>query len=125
MCTRIDNAPATSYLPSHLSNELIVAIARSGRASFATALEKADGRIDGVASTAGFASRLDPADEAQGPPPGDLPNSPVADADTFTPFQWDMRQIHTPQAHAITRQTLDPLTPAERAELIGLLRKLG
>jgi DNA-binding MarR family transcriptional regulator len=29
------------------------------------------------------------------------------------------------QARAITRETLDPLTPAERAELIGLLRKLG
>jgi MarR family transcriptional regulator, lower aerobic nicotinate degradation pathway regulator len=29
------------------------------------------------------------------------------------------------QALAITRETLDPLTPAERAELMGLLRKLG
>ena len=29
------------------------------------------------------------------------------------------------QAHAITRETLDPLTPAERAALLGFLRKLG
>jgi MarR family transcriptional regulator, lower aerobic nicotinate degradation pathway regulator len=29
------------------------------------------------------------------------------------------------RALAITRETLDPLTPAERAELMGLLRKLG
>jgi DNA-binding MarR family transcriptional regulator len=29
------------------------------------------------------------------------------------------------QAHAITRETLDPLEPSERAALIGLLRKLG
>ena len=29
------------------------------------------------------------------------------------------------QAHAITRQTLDPLEPSERAALLGLLRKLG
>ena len=29
------------------------------------------------------------------------------------------------RALAITRETLDPLTPGERAELMGLLRKLG
>jgi DNA-binding MarR family transcriptional regulator len=29
------------------------------------------------------------------------------------------------QAHAITRETLGPLTPQERAALLGLLRKLG
>jgi MarR family transcriptional regulator, lower aerobic nicotinate degradation pathway regulator len=29
------------------------------------------------------------------------------------------------QAHAITRETLGPLEPSERAALIGLLRKLG
>ena len=29
------------------------------------------------------------------------------------------------RALAITRETLDPLTPAERAEMMGLLRKLG
>ena len=29
------------------------------------------------------------------------------------------------QAHAITRATLNPLEPSERAALIGLLRKLG
>ena len=29
------------------------------------------------------------------------------------------------QAHAITRRTLDPLEPSERAALLGLLRKLG
>ena len=34
--------------------------------------------------------------------PGDLPNAPATDADTFSPLQWDMRQMHTPEAHAIT-----------------------
>ena len=29
------------------------------------------------------------------------------------------------QAHAITRETLGPLTPPERAALLGFLRKLG
>jgi subtilisin family serine protease len=33
---------------------------------------------------------------------GDLPNSPAQDADTFSPLQWNMRQIHAPEAHAIT-----------------------
>src|SRR3954471_211324 len=81
-----------------------VAIARSNSASFAAALSK-DNRIEGVSSTAHFASRLDdPQGDsgAEGPPPGDLPNAPASDADSLSPLQWDMRQIHTPAAHAIT-----------------------
>src|SRR5689334_1051735 len=82
-----------------------VAVARSDSASFAANMAK-DNRIEGVSSTARFASKLDePAassDDAAGPPPGDLPNAPATDADSLSPFQWDMRQIHTPQAHAIT-----------------------
>ena len=81
-----------------------VAIARSNSASFASRLSS-DSRIDGVASTAGFASKLqDPQgdDGASGPPPGDLPNAPATDADSLSGLQWDMRQIHTPEAHAIT-----------------------
>jgi lantibiotic leader peptide-processing serine protease len=33
--------------------------------------------------------------------PGDLPNSP-ATPDSLAPLQWDMRQIHAPEANAIT-----------------------
>jgi len=33
--------------------------------------------------------------------PGDLPNSPATE-DSLAALQWDMRQIHTPEAHAIT-----------------------
>jgi subtilisin family serine protease len=40
--------------------------------------------------------------EASGPPEGDLPNSPAADADFFSSQQWNMRQIHAPEAHALT-----------------------
>jgi len=29
-------------------------------------------------------------------------NTPVSDSDPLSPLQWDMRQIHTPDAHAIT-----------------------
>src|SRR4051812_7288151 len=69
-----------------------VAIARSDSASFAANLAK-DNRVEGVSSTAKFASKLDePAaqsDAADGPPPGDLPNAPATDADSLSPFQWD------------------------------------
>src|SRR5215213_6876690 len=86
-------------------DQIGVAIARSDSASFASSIAK-DRRVEGVSSTAGFASKLsEPAagsDSAEGPPPGDLPNSPATDGDSLSPFQWDMRQIHTPQAHAIT-----------------------
>jgi subtilisin family serine protease len=86
-------------------DQIGVAVARSGTSSFASKLG-ADSRIEGVSSTRGFASRLDePSGDdsgANGPPPGGLPNSPASDSDTLSPLQWDMRQIHTPQAHAIT-----------------------
>ena len=79
-----------------------VVIARSTSSTFRASLI-GDSRIDGVASTAGFASRL-PTDrpDAAGPAGGDLPNLPATDADSLSPLQWDMRQIHTPEAHAIT-----------------------
>jgi subtilisin family serine protease len=77
-----------------------VAVASSDSASFASALAR-DSRVDGVASTAGFASRVsEPA--AQDSQAGDLPNAPASDSDSLSALQWDMRQIHTPQAHAIT-----------------------
>jgi len=66
----------------------------------------ANSRIQGVSSTAGFGVQFE--DEfvdfydASGPPPGDLPNSPVSDTDPLSFLQWDMVQIHTPEAHAIT-----------------------
>src|SRR5215211_1819388 len=56
----------------HGYNAIGVAIARSNSASFASKLSK-DSRIEGVSSTAGFASKLRD-DEASGPPPGSLPN---------------------------------------------------
>ena len=34
--------------------------------------------------------------------PGDLPNAPATDADTFSALQWNMRKIQAPEAHAIT-----------------------
>src|SRR3954451_14282371 len=82
-------------------DQIGVAIARSDSTSFAAALSK-DNRVEGVSSTAGFASRLEQAADDGGGSLGDLPNAPATDADSLSPLQWDMRQIHTPQAHAIT-----------------------
>ena len=86
-------------------NEIGVAIAQSDSPDFHSAL-LADSRIQGVSSTQGFGVQFN--DEfvdfydASGPPPGDLPNSPVSDTDPLSPLQWDMIQIHTSEAHTIT-----------------------
>lgn len=87
-------------------SQIGVAIARSSSSTFSSNLER-DARVEGVASTAGFATKIedvqaDSDEDAEGPPEGDLPNTPATDTDTFSPLQWDMRQIHTPEAHAIT-----------------------
>ena len=81
-----------------------VVIANSDSATFRDVIAK-DNRVDGVSATGAFVSKLPdeqaPATDASGPPQG-LPNSPATDADSLSPLQWDMRQIHTPEAHAIT-----------------------
>src|SRR5207253_3311343 len=65
-----------------------------------------DNRVEGAAATAAFATQvknqLAKTDDASGPQPGDLPNAPATDSDSLSGLQWDMRQIHTPEAHAIT-----------------------
>src|SRR4051812_38383092 len=84
-----------------------VVIAKSDDASFRANMLK-DNKIDNVSATGGFATHVDGVESATasdsdgGGSPGDLPNSSATDVDTFSPLQWDMRQIHTPQAHAIT-----------------------
>jgi subtilisin family serine protease len=88
----------------HGYDQIGVAVAKSDNPSFASRLGS-DSRVEGVSSTKGFASKLhDDATtfDAQGPPPGGLPNAPATDADSFSAYQWDMRQIHAPEAHAIT-----------------------
>lgn len=84
-------------------DQIGVAVARSDSPSFAANVG-ADSRVEGVSSTRDFATKV--ADDSftvlDGPPPGDLPNAPASDTDPLSPLQWDMRQIHTPQAHAVT-----------------------
>jgi subtilisin family serine protease len=76
-----------------------VAVARSNNSAFSNRLAT-DSRVEGATATTKFASKLEPAQADAGA--GDLPNLPATDADTLSPLQWDMRQIHTPEAHAIT-----------------------
>ena len=82
-----------------------VAIASSTKPSFRSNLLK-DSNIANAAATEAYATQLPDtearASSAEGPPEGDLPNAPATDSDSLSPLQWDMRQIHTPEAHAIT-----------------------
>jgi lantibiotic leader peptide-processing serine protease len=98
--TVISNAGGTLV---YSYSQIGVAIASSSNDSFRGNLMR-DTRIDGVSSTAGFATQLSEAEltEASGPPDGNVPSSPATDNDTLSPLQWDMRQIHTPEAHAVT-----------------------
>ena len=86
-------------------DQIGVAVVSSGNANFRAAM-LADSNVDDAASTAGLGYKLPDtqagADTASGPPSGGLPNSPSTDTDSLSPLQWDMRQIKTPQAHAIT-----------------------
>jgi lantibiotic leader peptide-processing serine protease len=79
-----------------------VVIAKSESASFRDNLLK-DNRIENAAATERFATKLPDTElgTAEGPPE-ELPNTPASDTDTLSPLQWDMRQIHTPEAHAVT-----------------------
>jgi len=83
----------------HSYSQIGVAVARSDSASFRPTL-LADSRIENVSGTAAYATQVE--DTSAGGGVGDLPNLPASDADTFSPLQWDMMQIHTPEAHAIT-----------------------
>jgi subtilisin family serine protease len=77
-----------------------VLVARSADTAFDDRM-RADNKVEGASVTTGFATKLETVatDAAQ---PGDLPNAPATDGDTFSSLQWDMRQMHTPEAHAIT-----------------------
>ena len=81
-------------------DQIGVAIARSDSSSFRDNLLK-DSRIQNASATAGFATQLPNEQLEAGGPDGGLPNSPATE-DPLFPLQWDMRQIHAPEAHAIT-----------------------
>ena len=74
-----------------------VAIARSTKSSFADMIVK-DKRVEGASATAGFTTRLTEKMRAAGPLPG---STPAPGDDPLSFLQWDMVQIHAPEARAI------------------------
>ena len=70
-------------------DQIGVAVASSDSATFRTTM-LADNRVANVSGTAGY-----------GVQQVDAPDAPVPD-DPLEPLQWDMAQIHAPEAHAIT-----------------------
>src|SRR2546427_7337963 len=90
-------------------NAIGVLIARSDSPLFRDTL-LADSRIENVSSTAGFATRLRDVVTTDASAPSQIvPGPPVTDNDSLSPLQWDMVQIHTPEAHAITGGSRDVL----------------
>ena len=76
-----------------------VAVARSSSATF-KANVKTDSRVAAAAATAGTAVQLN--DDQQANDSAPTPDIPASDSDSLSGLQWDMVQIHTPEAHAIT-----------------------
>jgi subtilisin family serine protease len=85
-------------------DQIGVAVASSSNDSFRSDLLKVDNSVENAAPTAPYVTQLDDGQTgaAAGGPPDNPPNAPATDTDTLSPLQWDMRQIHTPEAHAIT-----------------------
>ena len=78
-----------------------VVVASSDSPTFASALAK-DINVEGVSSTAGFATRVDDGVAGDSADAQIDPGSPAPGADSLSPLQWDMVQIHAPEARAIT-----------------------
>ena len=78
-----------------------VVIARSSSSTFRSSVMR-NGAIRGAAATAAFATHVSGGVGNQSRATSSVVNTPVSDFDPLSPLQWDMRQIHTPEAHAIT-----------------------
>jgi subtilisin family serine protease len=76
-----------------------VAIAQSASPSFGSKMA-ADKKVEGVSSTAAFGVRLD--DEMIVEDANAIASSVSAWGDPMSGMQWDMLQIHVPEAHEIT-----------------------
>jgi len=83
--------------------EIGVLIAKSSNPDFRTRLLARDSWIEEASPVSPYGVRLDDPAEASSGPPEQLPNIPATDSsEPLFGLQWDMRQIHTPEAHAIT-----------------------
>ena len=77
-----------------------VAVAKSANTAFAANLEK-DSRVDGVAVSSKPIAAVSPVSAESHDQPSELPNQ-TATPDSMAALQWDMRQIHAFEAHAVT-----------------------
>lgn len=82
-----------------------VLVARSSNTTFGATISR-NASVEGAQPTADYGTRLSDDGSALGgesaTQTGDLPNAPASDSDSLSALQWDMRQMHAPQAHAIT-----------------------
>src|SRR5206468_898919 len=80
-------------------NAIGVVIASSSSDSFAANIQK-DKKVEGTAATGGLGTAVDDAQLDQTDTA--VPNTPAPGSDNLSGLQWDMIQIHAPEAHAIT-----------------------
>src|SRR6476469_782030 len=72
-------------------SQIGVLVARSDNSAFADRM-RANNQVEGAAATTKFGSKLGDAEQAQdagGPPAGDLPNAPATDGDSLSSFRWN------------------------------------
>ncbi|MFB3739194.1 MAG: S8 family serine peptidase [Candidatus Velamenicoccus archaeovorus] len=79
-----------------------VIIASSDSSTFASDLEAADPAVKGTAATAAFATRLSDPEAADVTADAPTSNTPAPGSDPLSGLQWDMDQIHAPEARAVT-----------------------
>ena len=80
-------------------SQIGVVVARSASATFATAVRK-EARVEGVSATAAFGTQLDADTSADDAPLASA--TPAPGSDNLSGLQWDMVQMHVPQARAIS-----------------------
>jgi lantibiotic leader peptide-processing serine protease len=81
-------------------DQIGVAIASSDSDTFASTLAR-DNRVEGVSATGRYATRVDDGAAAADAAPDPAPGTPAPGNDTLSGLQWDMAQIHAPEARAI------------------------
>jgi lantibiotic leader peptide-processing serine protease len=85
----------------HSYGQIGVAVASSGSEAFRQNL-LSDSRIANAASTSGFATQLEGnVTDAAAAPLADIVGIPAPGSDNLSGLQWDMDQIHSPEARAI------------------------
>ena len=78
-----------------------VVVARSDSSTFRSKVLK-DSRVSGAAATGAYGVQLSDPAAADDGSADSSPSVPATDSDNLSGLQWDMIQIHTPEAHAIS-----------------------